>query len=364
MNLRNFLSDEYFLLPKSQPPKEDFKLFIVRQYDIFLEKLEALRPFFLFSDYTDFDISTIIERQTILVSKLKNAIEYIYDGKPNKAFQEVESGLNSNIKDFSEVLNVKEFPIDTNFYRMRYHRENYPLDNENFFHIPYQLRGMVSTQRFSIPGFPSLYLGNSVYVCWEELKRPNINNFQVARLKSLSELSVIDLSPPDESASSRDLYRYLMTWPLVVSCSVKVRNHEDSFKAEYIIPQLLLQWVRETQQVDGIAYQTTNIDYSSTLSKGKFTNFVLPVRENKIRGYCGVLRNKFGITSPVSVQLNQLADGSGSYTYLQTELENLNPNIERIEFIKGSRGIYGMSILGSLERKLNNMETLRIPIRD
>jgi len=61
-----------------------------------------------------------------------------------------------------------------------------------------------------------------------------------------------------------------MIWPLVLACSVKVKNIEDDFKPEYIIPQLLLQWVRERDDIDGISYQTTHIDFQIVYLKESF----------------------------------------------------------------------------------------------
>lgn len=155
-----------------------------------------------------------------------------------------------------------------------------------------------------------------------------------------------------------------MTWPFVLASSVKVREYEDAYKPEYIIPQLLLQWVRERHEVDGIAYQTTNIDYRTSLSEGRFTNFVLPVKENKIRGLCDILKGKFEITNVISDQLSQLNSGSGNFTYSRIEIDSLNPNIQSIEFIKGRKATYGYSVLGGLERQLNYMETERITTQE
>lgn len=363
MRLQDLLKEDFFSLPLYQPPKQDFKLTLFKLFDTFIQKLNELQ-LDRFDDAPEFPIQEIIERQSRLISRIKQSIEYVYDGRPSKAFESLDSGLVSDLKDFSEILNIVELPILTNFYRIRIYKENYPLPNDNFFHIPFNLRGKVKTQRFSIPGFPSLYLGNSIYVCWEELKRPNINEFQAVRLKSTSVLKVVDLSTPSEGATANQLYRYLMTWPLIMASSVKVRSSEDYFKPEYIVPQLLLQWVRENQEVDGIAYQTTHIDLKATSSKGKFTNFVLPVKENKIRGLCEVLKNKFEISNPISNQLSQLASGAGSYLYTSEEIRNLNPNIESIELIKGKKSIYGNSILGDLERQLNYMHTQKIDTQE
>lgn len=294
-----------------------------------------------------------------MVEKLKSALTNYYAGKPASALTELEKGLNSNLKNFEEILNVREFNKNTDFYRIRIHKLNYPLKPENFFHIPFDLRGKIKTQRFSIPGFPSLYLGNSSYVCWEELNRPNLNDFQIVRLKNTQLLKVIDLSPPKiDKKKSYEYYKYLMIWPLVFTCSVRVRNYDDYFKPEYIISQLLLQWVRNDNRIDGISYQTTHIDFKQSLSKGEFLNIVLPVKENKTSGLCSKLENKFKMTESTSVQLNQcstsgLIDGGSTMRYK-------NINVQEIELIKGVPTNYDISIFGELEEVLSTMETNKI----
>jgi len=168
------------------------------------------------------------------------------------------------------------------------------------------------------------------------MNRPNINDFQAVRLNTSVPLCVLDLSPPKGVANLPErLYNYLMIWPLVMSCSVKVRNYEDTFKPEYIIPQLLLQWVREKEHIDGISYQTTHIDFRKSLSKGDFFNIVLPVKDNKVRGLCDHLKSKFTMTNATSIQLSQCGNNSHHYLYTQDELESLNARARKIEIIPG-----------------------------
>lgn len=47
-------------------------------------------------------------------------------------------------------------------------------------HLPFPMRGKTGNYRFSIPGIPSLYLGNSSYACWLELGRPAEYKFNVS----------------------------------------------------------------------------------------------------------------------------------------------------------------------------------------
>ena len=355
MKITDFINDDFFSLPRTQSPKEDYKNFTNRIFKQFLEKLENVENF----EDVSFNVSRIKERQIHLVAKLKSAISNYYAGKPADALSELENGVESDVKNFEEILNVREFYPDSDFYRIRIHKYNYPLNPENFFHIPFDLRGKIKTQRFSIPGFPSLYLGNSSYVCWEELSRPNLNDFQIVRLKNTKTLKVIDLSPPKKNGiNTYEFYKYLMIWPIVFACSVRVRNYDDYFKPEYIIPQLLLQWVRKDNRIDGISYQTTHIDFKESKSQGEFLNIVLPVKENKTKGLCSELEGKFLMTESTSVQLDQashngLISGGGVLRYV-------NNNVQQIELIKGTPTNYDISIFGGLETILSEMECRKI----
>jgi hypothetical protein len=338
MEIQDFLNDDLFKLPKEQSKNLDYKQFVFNLLDNFLAKLDELKKLENF----EFSTGRIITRQKHLTAKIKQALDNYYDGKPSKAYSSLIRGLNSNLKDFEEVLNIREFELHSNFYRIRIHKENFSLPINEFFHVPFQQRGKVKTQRFSIPGFPSLYLGTTIYDCWEELKRPNINDFQAVRFKNIKPIKVIDLSPPSKSnLPSKEYYRYLMIFPLVLASSVKVRNTDDTFKPEYIIPQLLLQWVREKRDIDGIAYQTTHVDLTNSISKGEFLNLVLPVKENKVRGICNDLKQKFEMTESTSIQLSQIALGD---KYFHRSKENkLDKKITDIELINGTSYPYEYS---------------------
>ena len=61
-----------------------------------------------------------------------------------------------------EVLSMQEpFIIVT--------KQEYEI--EDIFHIPYNLRAKISSNRYSISGYPSLYLSTSLELCKQELKK-------------------------------------------------------------------------------------------------------------------------------------------------------------------------------------------------
>ena len=66
------------------------------------------------------------------------------------------------------------------------------------FHIPFNKRGKVETQRYSAPGYPCLYLGSSVNACWEELGQPRFDDMMVSRFVVKEAFPVLDLRMPKE----------------------------------------------------------------------------------------------------------------------------------------------------------------------
>ncbi len=55
----------------------------------------------------------------------------------------------------------------------------------------------------------------------------------------------------------RVVTRYLKIYPLVLACSFVNQSENVPFKQEYILPQMLIQWVqRNKQTVQGIEYSS------------------------------------------------------------------------------------------------------------
>ena len=74
------------------------------------------------------------------------------------------------------ILNInKDSQKDNKWYRMR-NQEKYKrlFPANEMFHIPFQLRGKVNTQRYSLPGYPCLYISRSIWATWEEMHEPQL----------------------------------------------------------------------------------------------------------------------------------------------------------------------------------------------
>lgn len=165
-----FILDPIFDLPLKQQENKYFDKYIEDLLTLYLKKIDEL---------DDVDISIngevvsdkhlIKNVQTKIVNGLINSIKAYLDGYPYKAYSIFNSILNEEVKSLYRIFKQVIYPQTQNFYRLRHNSTNHVYSRKEMFHIPFSERGKVSTQRFSIPGFPSLYLGRTLYICWEEM---------------------------------------------------------------------------------------------------------------------------------------------------------------------------------------------------
>jgi hypothetical protein len=149
------------------------------------------------------------------------------------------------------------------------------FESSDLFHIPFERRGLVKPQRYSINGLPCLYLAHSAYVCWEELSRPSFASLYLMQCRfreapKLLNISYVPAFIPDlfalwqaNGANCGWLENFIVAlvtcWPLIAACSTRSREPSAPFKPEYIVPQLLLQWVTKEADLDGIRYCSTKV---------------------------------------------------------------------------------------------------------
>ncbi|MEC7642950.1 MAG: hypothetical protein VX870_05565, partial [Pseudomonadota bacterium] len=122
-----------------------------------------------------------------------------------KLFEEkVATRLNAHFFSFRDQPGDPRFDRDgkTSAYRIRSNSDSPIYSREELFHIPFELNHLIANNRFSLSGFPCLYMSNSVYGAWEELNRPSIDECFVSRL-DLSKLSFVDLSQTASEITQR-----------------------------------------------------------------------------------------------------------------------------------------------------------------
>ena len=263
-------------------------------------------------------------------------------------------------------MNVIE-EVGTSYYRAGVHTSNILLEREEFFHIPFRLRDLVDNQRFSIQGFPCLYLGTYVYTCWRELGCPPMDNFQVCRVEADKDLLVYDYSILDVQkaydSDSLPVLWFISNWPFIAASMVKVKNRNARFKPEYIIPQLLLQYVREDEDLEGLKYSSTHFSSEVHKSGSKVQNSVFPAKGpiDKKSQFCEHLLLAFKITEPISSATLNMSQASSTVLYRIEETAKFDlERMPNFDLIPGKNGPYHSSIFGKIERFLDNQPASKI----
>lgn len=251
------------------------------------------------------------------------------------------------------TLEVKpEVKDDKNWYRMRKQDEDervFPA--KKMFHIPFNLRSKVSLARYSISGYPCLYISRSVWATWEEMHEPKLSDFAVSRLELQRSFNVLDLRVPvwRENIDEQRLLCQLYTIPLVIACSIKVKYPKDNFKPEYIIPQLVML---------AIAYQDVDYigcAYTSTMRNPVFKwsnmnlldNIALPVKlVDENQELCPKLCAYFKITDSTNYDFELFKEPFETEFWMNIDKNGVHDEAKE----------YQNSVFGQLESRLKQME--------
>jgi len=268
--------------------------------------------------------------------ELENSTLNIYNGHPFDSALDFRNGNKSKI---GQLYRVRKVP------------DNRIYAREEIFHTPFCLRSKVATNRYSIAGYPSLYLSTSVDLCLEELDYSrNLGRYIAARFAingSENKIKILELGikpsdfkrVPDKMAEdpkkykrqsllkdielidSKTIENYFLWYPLILACSFIRINKEDPFSIEYIIPQLLMQSIKVQSKniIIGIRY----FSCSSVLASDMGFNYVFPtLYSGGEELFCSTLKKVFPLTAPL--YLNEYTDNR----YLETALKN-----KKVDFI-------------------------------
>lgn len=354
MIIYDLFEDGILNLPLERNDKQ-FRPFINELFTNFVSKVDSLT---LSTFYPDEDK----DRIKALVEGIKDCINLYLDGSPMEAYQRlIKSFDESNI---TITFLSKDNDLDKrSLYRLRVYDKNtgYRLSKNELFHIPFNLRNLIKTQRFSIPGYPCLYLANSIYVAWEEMRRPELTKLLSVRFQTQRKIKYLDLSNTvyqknydRTNMDEQSLLFHLTAWPLIAACSVKVPDSDAAFKPEYIIPQMVLQWVKNEKRHEAIKFSSTHIDQNRTQTTGEFFNLVMPVITDCDYGHCIEIKKIFTSTEVLSWQLYHASSG-GPNSQNWGVSHSINDDVKDIEFISGVLTPYEHSSLAALEHQLNNM---------
>ena len=359
MNITEFYSKQKQSLP------------IIRENGDFRKDLEAVLTRYT-EDVKQIDVEIFpsqaikdeaLEKISTLSDKIKEVVGLYYDGRRANALQsfrgqmECPDGLFEHIGLYSvNTITLKNHRNDdgglkqveepTIWFRARVFEDKREHTFKEMFHIPLNKREKVSTQRYSAPGYPCLYLGNTVYSCWEEMHRkPHFDDLMFSGFRVRNSFTVYDLRiPKEDEFSGENLIKVLLRIPLIISCMVRVKNTDDPFKPEYIIPQLLIEtiicnnrekWQDQQGPCDmpwGVIYTSTHISKDFPYGTDYLENIALPViscdGSDGSPDYCEVLASLFDITDPLCYEYEALKENDAR-VYWNEPLETDEEKIEK-----------------------------------
>lgn len=395
MNLSDFFNSPVVSLPRGgfETAKCTFDVYLRRIFTDYLEAVENL---------DDPKHTAICEavKQSIpeirrVAGRIVRATRRFLEGYPHEAYQEVKNTLR-NVKFDSLLTEVSSFepaapPVPFDLYMestlhptMFRMRQNFglaavgTLKRKDIFHVPFESRNLVSNQRYSIAGLPCLYLGSSTWICWEELDRPDLNGCIFSKFKFVERTTILDFQlpptnawkiysgvvalsqsnlPPPRIAELRGKYdeafiiSYILYWPLIAASSIRVEARTGAFFPQYIVPQLLLQWVTKEHKVDGIRYFSTRTSPENYYVN---VNYVFPARDIKYQGRCSVLRRKLHLATPVMWAMVELTkDPRDQPVFLPGTVDN---RVGFVEFSKSMKYPYSDTKFFDFEKRFNPSE--------
>lgn len=267
---------------------------------------------------------------------IQSVAEYL-NGKPAKAYKiffETFEFLHKNhfIMWYEKDMISDSLPL---LFRVR-KNDNYSMfSRSDMFHVPFNKRHLCNTSRYSIAGYPSLYLSTSLKLCCNELrlrKETFLSGTVFKQTKSINGIKIyvleLSIKPSDFLLANNfsgvfDRYYHHRHWnpqlinsefyqesyfywyPVIAACSY-IRNDANTFAPEYIIPQLLMQCIREKQDentIYGIRYFPCSSKESSDLG----INYVFPTCSFPTTDnfqYCKLLSEVLHLKVPVIFNSN------------------------------------------------------------
>ena len=201
----------------------------------------------------------------------------------------------------------------------------------DLFHVPFSEIAKIKAYRYSIAGYPCLYLAGSKCVvnaalslCWFECGMPNQfywSEFQVN--PTVEAINLVDFTPSPffNAINLSGLYtsalnnvrqdhfivNMMFTYPIMAACSVIVSDKKQNFNPEYVIPQMFLSWIRKSTKLRGVAYFSC-VDYGLARNYSAFNVAIPPVDFNQV-GHCQTLKKEFLLSFPQKINVSDLLKG-------------------------------------------------------
>lgn len=263
-----------------------------------------------------------------LISKLTEKIDILNEGVKNGPLYspKIDEFLSDILKNSYWVSAVGS---DTPLFRMRGTDGKYKIfDKKDLFAISRNNDRFAGMNRYNISGHACLYLASSLYLAWEELRRPNFHQTNFALFKLKKECKVLDLTVAQNSNNFSLLLRAYVS----LLCSVKT-NDQDRHHWQYELP-LRISEIVSRKILEG-ATDLAGIKY---MSSRRFECEDFKVNDNRLASayvflprtcgydeFCEEMLKLFEMTEPLS------------YFYLKLHLIPFNnPTDPNINEYKGT----------------------------
>lgn len=320
----------------AQVQEEKFEDILEKYKDIFLKEFSISKTKTLCKKH-----KKIFRSYDIL-----NAIKLISEEEIEKFFEEIITVYKNwisgeaftSIKKLDEILSEKNliseaeknnFDINNKvFFRGRKAETNI-FNCYDMFHIPYDKRYLVGNQRFSLSGYPLLYLNASIdgVIAELDITEENFNDYVFSAFHFNNAAKIYTLENPfkifllkeynkkdnelrlEEDITEEILKNKMFKFILASICCFEKRvQHKKQeklgkniFYEEYVIPQALTQ-VLKLHSYDGVFYPSTRINkLEKGLFKDKIFNLAYFPKYQK-RHYDDELYNSLDITTPISYE--------------------------------------------------------------
>ena len=297
-----------------------------------------------------------------ICSDLLKVVENYYAGIPSTSFFYFTKLMKIMIENPFLIYNktCKFVSMDEkdelNLYRVRKIEKKRAYKRKEIFHMPFSKRANIDAYRYSIAGYPCLYLATNVELCCNEIKAENKDlllgsRFNIIRNYSKNgkrSIKVIELAlkPNDflkenlnlnddrfiienrrtfdeiDLTSESIMKNYLFWYPLISACSFIRESRKKPFAAEYIVPQIFMQWLKKEatkKSFFGLRYFSCSSLEASELG----FNYVFPVYGYSEKEFCDVLTSSFKLTNPKTFYCDEKK-------YIEAEL-NKDKNLENIK---------------------------------
>lgn len=314
MNIQDFFNSSVMRLPRERDD-DDFERYLDNLFAVYRGEISNLDP----RCHLGARIQAAEPQIAQLCAWIRNAVHHYLSGLPQAAYNELLKGIAFVAP---RLVNLQSLAIGSNaigrLYRIADTKGAY-ASRERLFHAPFQLRHHVGQHRYGIPGFPCLYLGGSLALCLEEcrIESATLPGVSIAEFGLRRKIRILDfgykpgalaliaagsaMRPRGANPSlERFVIDYAICWPLIAASSIKVRHDGKPFVYEYIVPQMILQWVMGEEECDGVRYFSTRF-LPDAVGVRSTANYVFPAVHGSgpQTGYSARLKAGFELTDPI-----------------------------------------------------------------